>query len=126
MPHQPAIIVSNLIWFLNSSASDRTNHEANLDNLENPELTDRPWYLYVIECKGNRLYTGITVDVAARFAAHSNETGAKFTKSFPPQRILFSAVFEDRPAASKAEYDFKKLSADEKRHFIASHTSEGK
>ena len=89
-------------------------------------MTDRPWYLYVIECKGNRLYTGITVDVAARFTAHSNGTGAKFTKSFPPQHILFSAVFKDRAAASKAEYDFKKLPADEKRHFIACHTSEGK
>ncbi len=89
-------------------------------------MTDRPWYLYVIECKGNRLYTGITLDVAARFTAHSNGTGAKFTRSFPPLRILYSAVFNDRPTASKAEYDFKKMTAREKRHFIAHQPPEGK
>ena len=70
-------------------------------------MTQRAWYLYVLECEGDRLYTGISVDVEARYAAHLQGKGAKFTQSFPP-----------RAAASRAEYDFKKLTAAEKRKFL--------
>jgi len=85
--------------------------------------SERPWYLYVIECKGDRLYTGITTDVDARFSAHKEGKGAKFTKAFPPNRVIFTAQFKNRQTASKAEYDFKKLSAVEKRRFISQQTS---
>ena len=30
---------------------------------------EKPWFLYLIECRDGSLYTGITVDVAARYAA---------------------------------------------------------
>tara|TARA_E500000305_G_C4025767_1_gene241719 strand:- start:2692 stop:2961 length:270 start_codon:yes stop_codon:yes gene_type:complete len=85
-------------------------------------MKEQSWYLYILECAGNRLYTGITVDVDARFAAHASGKGAKFTKSFPPQQILFQAEFPDKAAASRAESDIKKLSATEKRHFVQTNT----
>lgn len=88
--------------------------------------SDRQWYLYVIECKGGRLYTGISVNVEARFQAHCTGKGARFTKAFPPERLLFSAGFKSRQTASKAEYDFKSLSAAEKRRFIATHAPQEK
>lgn len=78
-------------------------------------MTRKPWFLYLIECQDGSIYTGITIDIAARYAAHANGTGARYTRSHPPQRLL--AVFEhaDRSAASKAEYAMKKLTAEEKR-----------
>ena len=85
-------------------------------------IRDRPWFLYILECAGDRLYTGITVDVDARYAAHASGKGAKFTQSFPPRQILFQAQFPDRAAASRAESDLKKLSAAEKRHFVQTNT----
>ena len=91
--------------------------------LKGPSNDKRPWYLYVIECKGDRLYTGITTDIKARFSAHKEGKGAKFTKAFPPNRVVFTAQFESRQTASKAEYDFKKLSSAEKRRFISHQTS---
>ncbi|MDE1174857.1 MAG: GIY-YIG nuclease family protein [Parvibaculaceae bacterium] len=75
----------------------------------------KPWYLYILECAGGRLYTGITVDVEARYRAHVEGTGAKFTRSFPPERILMVAVYAGRSQASKAEHEIKKLSPAEKR-----------
>ena len=77
------------------------------------------WYLYILECEGDRLYTGITVDVEARFKAHVNGQGAKFTRSYPPHRIAFVEPHADRSAASKAEYAVKKLSPEAKRKLIA-------
>ncbi|MFZ3035040.1 MAG: GIY-YIG nuclease family protein [Parvibaculum sp.] len=77
------------------------------------------WYLYILECKGGRLYTGITVDVEARFKAHMSGRGAKFTRSYPPRRIAFVESHADRSAASRAEYAIKKLSPDAKRKLIS-------
>ena len=41
----------------------------------------KPWYLYILECEGGRLYVGVTVDVEARFAAHTAGRGAKFNSA---------------------------------------------
>jgi len=75
----------------------------------------KPWYLYLIECADGSIYTGITVDVEARYEAHRNGSGARYTRSHPPLRLLGSEMHPDRSAASKAEYRVKKLSAAEKR-----------
>jgi putative endonuclease len=73
------------------------------------------WYLYLIECADASIYTGITVDVAARFESHKSGTGARYTRSHAPVRILGIETHPDRSAASKAEYRVKQLSAAEKR-----------
>ncbi|VVE00600.1 GIY-YIG nuclease family protein [Pandoraea anhela] len=79
----------------------------------------KPWFLYLLECAGGRIYTGITVDVDARYAAHVAGKGARFTRAYPPSRILLSLSFADRSAASRAEYRIKQLSASQKRGLIA-------
>ena len=47
-----------------------------------------PHFVYMLRCAGNRIYTGYAVDVAARFEEHCTGHGAKFTKAFPPEKIL--------------------------------------
>jgi len=73
------------------------------------------WYLYLIECEGGSIYTGITKDVAARYALHVSGKGARYTRSHRPVRLLMSQEFADRSAALKAEYRVKCLSASAKR-----------
>lgn len=77
----------------------------------------KPWYLYLIECVDGSIYTGITVDVEARYAAHQNGSGARYTRSHAPVRLLGFEVHPDRSTASQAEYRVKRLSATEKRRF---------
>jgi len=79
------------------------------------------WYLYLIECEGGSIYTGITVDVAARYAAHASGKGARYTRSYPPRRLLAAVEYPDRSAAAKAEYVMKCLTPREKRDFAALH-----
>ncbi|WP_293235061.1 GIY-YIG nuclease family protein [Paludibacterium sp.] len=81
----------------------------------------RPWYMYVIACRGGSLYTGISTDVARRYAAHSAGRGARYTKSHPPEKLLLTVEFADRSQALQAEYAFKQLSAVEKRTFCMRH-----
>jgi len=40
----------------------------------------KPWFLYLIECCDGSLYTGVTVNVNARYAAHSSGKGARYTR----------------------------------------------
>ena len=72
------------------------------------------WFVYVLECRGGVLYTGIAKDVEARFAAHVKGTGARFTRSNPPLRILGRMPMATRGEALRAEYAFKQLSRAEK------------
>ncbi|HEX4328262.1 MAG TPA: GIY-YIG nuclease family protein [Burkholderiales bacterium] len=73
------------------------------------------WFLYLLECRDGSLYTGIAVDVEARYAAHASGRGARYTRSHPPRRILLVQPHPDRSSASKAEYAMKQLSAAQKR-----------
>ncbi|TAK90990.1 MAG: aminoacyl-tRNA hydrolase [Burkholderiaceae bacterium] len=82
------------------------------------------WFLYLIECDDRSIYTGITVDVAARYAAHAAGTGARYTRMHPPQRLLAVLEFADRSSASQAEYAIKQLSPAEKRAFARAHAAD--
>jgi len=72
------------------------------------------WWIYVLECRGNVLYTGIALDVLARFEAHVAGKGARFTRMRTPLRILAKACCETRSGALRAEYALKRLSRAEK------------
>jgi putative endonuclease len=87
-------------------------------------MTSKTWFLYIIECADGSLYTGIAVDVEARYTAHCNGTGARYTRSHPPARLLGFEPHPDRSSASKAEYRIKRLSPAEKRKYAA--TLQGK
>lgn len=79
----------------------------------------KPWFLYLIECADGSIYTGITVDVAARYEAHCKGTGARYTRSHVPVKLLGFEAHPDRSSASKAECRIKKLSPAEKRQLAA-------
>lgn len=68
------------------------------------------WYLYLIECRNGRLYTGIATDPARRFAAHAAGRGAMFTRINRPLRLLGCRPYPNRSLVTKAEIDLKRLS----------------
>ena len=76
------------------------------------------WYLYLIECTNGAYYAGITNDVDARYAAHADGNGAKYTKGNPPKRLLGSKAFPDRPSAARAEWAIKQLPKAKKLAFL--------
>ena len=78
-------------------------------------LADRSWFVYLIECTDGSIYTGISVDVAARFDAHCAGKGARYTRSHPPLRLLASTAYPDRSTALQEEYRIKQLTPAAKR-----------
>ncbi|MCA8065789.1 GIY-YIG nuclease family protein [Burkholderia sp. AU38729] len=77
------------------------------------------WFLYLIECADDSVYTGITTDVAARFDEHASGKGARYTRSRKPRAVLASFPLPDRSSASRAEYWVKQLTAVQKRELAA-------
>ena len=73
--------------------------------------------MYLIECRDGSIYTGIAVDVAARYAAHLNGKGARYTRSHPPRCLLAALEYPDRSSASVAEHEVKQLTPAEKRDY---------
>ncbi|WP_298392934.1 GIY-YIG nuclease family protein [uncultured Azonexus sp.] len=80
-----------------------------------PEKIAKPWFLYLIECIDGSIYTGITTDVKARYAAHCAGKGARYTRARPPVELLAWQMQPDRAAAARAEYRVKQLSPQQKR-----------
>src|SRR5690348_4056654 len=73
------------------------------------------WYLYLLECEDGSIYTGIALDVAARFLLHRSGKGARYTRSHPPRKVLAVQKFRNRSLALRAEYATKRLSKKAKR-----------
>ena len=76
------------------------------------------WYLYLLECVGGSYYAGITNDLTARFNAHQQGKGARYTRAFPPLQILASKPYPDRSSASVAEAKLKRLPRAKKLSFF--------
>jgi len=75
------------------------------------------YYTYILRCADGSLYTGITTDLARRFAEHSGgrgAAGAKYTSARRP--IGYECAFQspDRSSASRLEARIKKLSRSDK------------
>lgn len=78
------------------------------------------YYIYMLRCKDNSIYTGITTDLRRRFSEHvlkSNKC-AKYTFNHQVEKIEFSWTCENRKEASKLEYAIKKLPKDKKELLI--------
>ena len=78
------------------------------------------WVVYILECGDNSLYTGITTDLSARFAAHRAGTGAKYTRGRGPLNVVFQEPAPDRSAATRRESEIKALDVAAKRRLINS------
>ncbi|MEC7865741.1 MAG: GIY-YIG nuclease family protein [Pseudomonadota bacterium] len=76
------------------------------------------WFVYILRCRDNTLYTGITNNVEKRLLAHQEGRGAKYTKGRGPFKIVYKKKFKTRSEATIKELEIKKLNSKEKRELI--------
>jgi putative endonuclease len=76
------------------------------------------WYVYILECADNTLYTGITTDCERRLKQHNTGKGAKYTRARTPVKLRYSEPSEDRSSATKREIAIKALSKTQKLSLI--------
>jgi len=79
---------------------------------------DKSWKLYILRCADGSLYTGITTDVQARFAAHCSGKGAKYTRGRGPLELVCTEECGSHSDALKREIEVKALPREEKLKLI--------
>jgi predicted GIY-YIG superfamily endonuclease len=76
------------------------------------------WLLYVLKCRDNTLYTGITIDVSRRVQQHNSGTASRYTRSRLPVMLIFSEPCRSRSQALKKEYAMKRLTRKKKEEYL--------
>ena len=82
--------------------------------------SDDQWFVYIIECDDNALYTGISVDVQRRVEQHRSGRGAKFFRSRRVRRLVYLEAGHSRSTATRREMAIKRLSPAGKRSLLDS------
>ena len=72
------------------------------------------WYVYILLCEGQSLYTGCSNDLEKRFLDHKNGKGGKYTRSHKPLKIVYTEQVTSKSEALKRELHIKSWSREKK------------
>ena len=94
-----------------------------LDGMQKKEKRRRkksePWFLYILRCADDSLYTGITNNLERRFKAHSDGRASRFTRTRRPVEMCYQEPCKSRTQALIREYAVKQLPRKKKFELIA-------
>ena len=76
------------------------------------------WFVYILRCADDTLYTGITTDKTRRLKQHNKGIAAKYTRVRTPVEMVYSENSENRSDATKREMAIKKLTRRQKLTLI--------
>ena len=80
--------------------------------------TQSGWFVYMVQCSDQSLYTGITTDLEQRLSRHNQGVGARYTRSRLPVELVYTETASDRSGALRRESQIKRLPAVAKRALI--------
>ena len=92
--------------------------QSRLDNMTT--ASDVVWFVYMLRCADDSLYTGITTDVSRRCDQHNAGKASRYTRSRLPSRLVYDESVTSRSLALKREAFIKALSRIEKESLIQS------
>lgn len=72
-------------------------------------MNNQTWYVYLLECKGGQIYTGVSTDLNQRINTHKKGKGALFTQLNHPHRLLAFKAYPTKTSALKMEKEIKKM-----------------
>lgn len=80
----------------------------------------KDWFVYMLRCADNSLYTGITTDVERRIMEHNaKKSVTRYTRARQPVEMVYQEQVETRSDAGKREAQIKKLKKVEKEALVA-------
>jgi putative endonuclease len=74
-----------------------------------------PFYCYILECSDGTFYTGWTTDPPRREKQHNAGTGARYTRTRRPVKLVYIEEQTDRVAAMKRELAIKRMPRGKKK-----------
>ena len=83
------------------------------------------WFVYMLRCEDNSLYTGITTDVERRVIEHNGKKSVtKYTRVRQPVEVVYQEKAGSRSEASKREAKLKKLKKHAKEALVTGNVKE--
>lgn len=76
------------------------------------------WFVYVLRCFDESLYTGIALNVAKRITVHSSGKGSRYLRGKFPLTLAYRETCPDRSSALKREAEIKRLTRAQKEALI--------
>ena len=76
------------------------------------------WFVYILRCADDSLYTGITTDLTRRCEQHNAGTASRYTRSRLPVSMMYHEVQATRSIALKRELEIKAMSRKVKEELI--------
>lgn len=77
------------------------------------------WYVYMVRCADDTLYTGIARDVVRRIGEHNGgRQGARYTRARRPVSLVYQERCTGRAQATRRELEIKRLSRLEKERLL--------
>jgi predicted GIY-YIG superfamily endonuclease len=76
------------------------------------------WFLYIVRCADDSLYTGITKDVSRRCQQHNAGTASRYTRCRLPTKLVFQETHPNQSAALKREAEIKAMTRRDKLALI--------
>lgn len=76
------------------------------------------YILYILRCRNNSLYTGITNNLQTRLKKHAEGKGSKYVRANMPFELVYTEELPDKIAALKREFEVKQLTKIEKEKLI--------
>ena len=81
------------------------------------------WSVYIIQCRDQTLYTGITNNLTNRLEMHESGQAAKYTKGRGPFKLVYQEFVENRSLSTKRESEIKKFKKEDKNKLIEGYRS---
>ncbi len=78
------------------------------------------YFVYILRCSDDSLYTGITRDLDRRIDEHNrdDQLGAAYTRSRRPVNLVYHEVLPTRSDASRREHQIRQMSKQEKEDLL--------
>lgn len=78
------------------------------------------WYVYILRCADDTLYTGVTTDTERRVREHNGEIkgGARYTQARRPVTLVWREPHDGRSQACRREAELKRLTRAEKLRLV--------
>lgn len=87
------------------------------------KLTTAPakteWIVYILLCRDNTLYTGITNNVEKRLSSHNKGIASRYTRARLPVALLASSICMTKAEALRLEIKIKKQPKEKKLAALA-------
>ena len=82
------------------------------------------WFVYILECADESLYTGVTTDLERRLLEHNTgKAAARYTRVRRPLQLVYAEQLRDRSSACKREHQIKRLPRLKKQQLVAEYQS---